>query len=364
MEPNEKIQLDDITFDDVIAGDGVDTVAIDEIEKPVEEVKEEVKPEETTDELEDIEDKVEETEETEDVQKETDDDVEPSDDTENTDDTVVSEVLSKLGYEVDQAYEDTSEGLAEMTKDIASQMADDRIDQVLEAFPLVKQHLQYVLNGGQSENFMQAYDPNLDYNRIELAEDDSRSQKAILSDYFITKGHDKEFIKEMIEDYEDSGKLHNKAEAARQALGKVQAQQKEQMVAKQREALEVQHKEQQDFWNGVSETIQNSTEFEGLRVPEREKAKFFDWLSRPVQQNGYTQRDIAHANSSMETKLAVDYLMYKGFNLESIINSKAKTKAATSLRDKISRSEETVKSARKKSRVSKNVDLDNLDLNI
>ena len=76
MEPNEKIQLDDITFDDVIAGDGVDTVAIDEIEKPVEEVKEEVKPEETTDELEDIEDKVEETEETEDVQKETDDDVE------------------------------------------------------------------------------------------------------------------------------------------------------------------------------------------------------------------------------------------------------------------------------------------------
>ena len=366
MEPNEKIQLDDITFDDVIAGDGVDTVAIDEIEKPVkeEEVKEEVQAE-TTDELDDIEDEVEEAEETEDVQEETDDDVEPSDDdTENADDTVVSEVLSKLGYEVDQAYEDTSEGLAEMTKDVASQMADDRIDQVLEAFPLVKQHLQYVLNGGQSENFMQAYDPNLDYNRIELAEDDSRSQKAILSDYFITKGHDKEFIKEMIDDYEDSGKLHNKAEAARQALGKVQAQQKEQMVAKQREALEVQHKEQQDFWNGVSETIQNSTEFEGLRVPEREKAKFFDWLSRPVQQNGYTQRDIAHANSSMETKLAVDYLMYKGFNLESIINSKAKTKAATSLRDKISRSEETVKSARKKSRVSKNVDLDNLDLNI
>ena len=192
MEPNEKIQLDDITFDDVIAGDGVDTVAIDEIEKPVkeEEVKEEVQAE-TTDELDDIEDEVEEAEETEDVQEETDDDVEPSDDdTENADDTVVSEVLSKLGYEVDQAYEDTSEGLAEMTKDVASQMADDRIDQVLEAFPLVKQHLQYVLNGGQSENFMQAYDPNLDYNRIELAEDDSRSQKAILSDYFITKGHD------------------------------------------------------------------------------------------------------------------------------------------------------------------------------
>jgi len=361
MEPNEKIQLDDITFDDVIAGDGVDTVAIDEIEKPVEEVKEE-----STNELDDIEDKVEETEveeKTEDVQdNEIDDDVEPSE--EGSEDTIVSEVLSKLGYEVDQEYADTSEGLANMTKDIASQIADDRIDEVLEAFPLVKEHLQYVMNGGESQNFMQAYDPNLDYNRIEIAEDDTRSQKAILSDYFTTKGHDKEFIEEILEDYEDSGKLHNKAEAARQALGKVQAQQKNQMVEQQRATLQQQHIEQQKFWEDVSITIQNSDEFAGLRVPEKEKSKFFNWLSKPVQKNGYTERDLAHANSDMETKLAVDYLMFKGFNLEQIINSKAKTKAATSLRDKISRSEDKVKSARKKSRKSKNIDLDNLDLNI
>ena len=360
MEPNEKIQLDDITFDDVIAGDGVDTVAIDEIEKPVEEVKEE-----PTNKLDDIEDVVEETEEVEkpeDVQEEkVDDDIDSS---EKVEDTVVSEILSKLGYEVDEEYADTSEGLANMTKDIASQIADDRIDEVLGAFPLVKEHLQYVLNGGQSQNFMQAYDPNLDYNKIELAEDDVRSQKAILSDYFTTKGHDSEFIKEMLEDYEDSGKLHNKAEAARQALGKVQAQQKSQMVEKQKEDLQTQYQKQQEFWDGISETIKTSTEFAGLQVPEKEKSKFFNWLSKPVDKNGYTQRDLDHSNSEMETKLAIDYLVYKGFNLEQIINSKAKTKAATSLRDKISRSEDTVKSARKKSRTSKNIDLDNLDLNI
>ena len=34
MEPNEKIQLDDITFDDVIGGDGVETTTIDEIVSP------------------------------------------------------------------------------------------------------------------------------------------------------------------------------------------------------------------------------------------------------------------------------------------------------------------------------------------
>ena len=356
MDPNEKIQLDDITFDDVIAGEGVDTVAIDEIEKPVEEVKEEV-----TDELEDIEE-VEEKPKVE-SRESSDDKVEDStDDPEDT--TVVSEVLAKLGYDVDSEYADTSEGLADMTKDVASQMADDRIDEVMESFPLVKKHLEFVLAGGKSESFMQAYDPNLDYNKMDLAQDDIRSQKNILSDYFSQKGHDKDFIKEMLEDYADAGKLHTKAEQAKDALGKVQAKQKERLVSDQRQQLAKQQEEQKGFWDNVSNTIQESKEFAGLQVPEREKSKFFNYLSKPVDENGYTQRDVDHSEADMEVKLAIDYLMYKGFNLKDIINTKAKTKATRSLRDKISKNEEGVKSARKASRRSKNIDLDNLDLSI
>ena len=355
MNPNEKIQLDDITFDDVIAGDGASTVALDEIESPVEEVQEEV--ETPTNELEDIQE--EEQEEQEEVEEEEVDSEESDGES-----TVVSEVLTKLGYELDGEYADTSEGLADMTKDVASKMADDRIDEVLEAFPLVKKHLDYVLSGGQSENFMQAHDPNLDYNQIELAQDDIRSQKAILSDYFNQKGHDKDFIQEMLGDYEDSGKLHSKADQARQALGKVQAQQKEQMLSDQKGMVQKQQAEQQEFWNDVSNTIQESKEFKGLQVPEKEKSKFFNYLSKPVSNEGYTQRDVDHSEADMEVKLAIDYLMYKGFNLQDIIKTKAKTQATKSLRQKISKNEETVKSARKKSRVSKNIDLDNLDLSL
>ena len=42
MNPeNEQIQLDDITFDDVIAGDGVETIAIDDIDSNVKEQEQE-----------------------------------------------------------------------------------------------------------------------------------------------------------------------------------------------------------------------------------------------------------------------------------------------------------------------------------
>ena len=365
MDPNEKIQLDDITFDDVIGGDGVDTVA--EVE-PIEEVaeqKEEVQEEPQAD-LEDIDDEEEELEEEieeEDEQEEVEEEESDEQEVESTEDsTVVSEILDSLGYEGE--YEDTAEGLTAMTKDIASQMADERIDEVLEKFPLVKKHMEYVLAGGESQKFMKAYDPNLDYNTMEIAEDDARSQKAILSDYFTQKGHDADFIKEMLEDYEDSGKLHTKSEAARQALGKVQAQEKEQLVERQRAELQKQQEQQVEFWNGVQETIKESKEFAGLQVPEREKTKFFNYLSKPVTKEGYTQRDLDHSEAEMEVKLAIDYLMYKGFNLENIINKKAKTTATKTLRQKIAKNEETVKSARKRSTRKKSFDLDNLDLNI
>ena len=364
MDPNEKIQLDDITFDDVIGGDGVDTVAevepIEEVAEQKEEVQEEPQAElEDIDEEEELEEEVEEEDEQEEeeVEEESDEEVEST-----ADSTVVSEILDSLGYEGE--YEDTAEGLTAMTKDIASQMADERIDEVLEKFPLVKKHMEYVLAGGESQKFMKAFDPTLDYNQMEIAEDDARSQKAILTDYFNQKGHDGDFIKEMLEDYEDSGKLFKKAEAAKQALGKVQAQEKEQLVERQRAELQKQQEKQMEFWNGVQETIKESKEFAGLQVPEREKTKFFNYLSKPVTKEGYTQRDLDHSEAEMDVKLAIDYLMYKGFNLENIINKKAKTTATKTLRQKISKNEETVKSARKRSTRKKSFDLDNLDLNI
>tara|TARA_A100001201_G_scaffold135541_1_gene123904 strand:- start:122 stop:1201 length:1080 start_codon:yes stop_codon:yes gene_type:complete len=359
MDPeNEKIQLDDITFDDVIGGEGVETITP---EAPVEEVvNEEVeeKEEEVIEEEEEQQEVVEEKEVEEDDNLE-DDDVESDEDT-----TVVSEILSAFGYETDEEYPDTSEGLINMTKDIAQTLADEQVNEVMNKFPLVRQHLEYVLNGGESQDFMQAYDPNLDYNKITIEQDDIRSQKAVLAEYFNLKGHDRNFTNEMITDYSDSGKLHAKAEQARQALGKVQQQRQAQMVERQKQMRAQEYQNQQEFWNGVAETIENSQEFAGLTVPEREKTKFFNYISKPVNQEGYTQRDLDHANAEMDKKLAIDYLMFKGFNLDQIINTKARTKNTRSLKDKISRNEESVKSARKSSRRKKNFDIDELDLNI
>jgi len=378
MEPNEKIQLDDITFDDVIGGAGVTTTP--EVEVPLEpqpepeleeldevdtedEAKDELAIESDYEDDADAEDDEYDDEEDEYEDDDDDEDLNPED---YRDDSVISEVMEKLGYDVEGAdYEDTPEGIAALTADVASQIADDRIDEVMEAFPLVKQHLDYVLAGGDSQKFMEANDPNADYSLLQIDEGDVRMQKQLLANYFATKGHEQNFIDEMVNDYEDTGKLFSKAEQAKTALANLQDAQRSQMVEEQRQQQAQKESKLTEFWNGVADTIEDSGEFAGISVPDRDKNKFFDYLSTPVTREGYTQRDLDHRDADMDVKLAIDYLMYKGFDLGGIVETKAKTQNARSLKDRISRNEDRVKSTRRSTRrKGGNVDLENLDLSI
>ena len=377
---DKKINVDDITFDDLLS-DGIQDAV--EVEEPQEEIKTQEnveQPEKVVEEesLEaDVEAKKEDGEKHEQVlaetnlgePEETPKFVKPTTKTEGKetteDDSVVSQVLEALGYKTKEAYDDTPDGLIEMTKDIGAQIAEEQLDTLLNQHPLVKNHLQFVMSGGKSEDFMSSNDPRTDFSKMEIKDDDVQSQKYVLSQYFKMKGHDNEFIKELLTDYEDTGKLEVKAKVAQKSLSEAQTKQKDQMMNQQRQMQQQKYTETKQFWDGVYNTIDKSREFKGITIPDREKTKFFDYLSKPVTKEGYTQRDVDHTSSDMDVKLAIDYLMYKGFNLDKLINTKAKTTSTKSLKERIRKHQETIKSARKVSRTpSKNVDIDDLDLSL
>ena len=75
-----------------------------------------------------------------------------TEETEELEDTVVNEVLSQLGYEFpEEEFEDTSDGLVKLAKAVGSKMAEDQLDGLFQAHPEIQKHLDYVLNGGKSE---------------------------------------------------------------------------------------------------------------------------------------------------------------------------------------------------------------------
>lgn len=376
MDNKEKLNLDDISFDDFIDG-GVATtgeeavaseLAVEETkEQPTNELDEDAAIKESGEEVEDIEEDEEpELEEVEaDSKSAADDGVEAQESGEDgeIDNTVIGEVLTNLGYELEGDYADTVEGLTQMTQDVAQTMAEDQLDNLFEQFPEIQQHLEFVLNGGNSADFYNQGSRLNTVANVNLTENNVNAQQAVLVEYFRVKGHDDAFIAELLEDYASTDKLFDKSVKAKEALLKYEQGQRAQQMEQQKQASAQQRQEAQNFWSDVSDTIQESREFSGIVVQQRDKKKFFDYISQPVDKQGNTQRDLDHENAEMDVRLAIDYLMFKGFKLEDMIKAKAKTETAKTLRKQIKTSTRSVKGAKGKGG-SKSFDVDNLDLSL
>lgn len=360
MQPDDKLNIDSLTLDNVI-GDGVETVedVQDVVEEVPQEVEEEVQDENVDPEVgdEDADDDYYEQPEEEETYVEDEheeEDGEPA--------SVAAEVARTLGFELEGDYDDSLEGITNFVRDISQNAAEDQLQSLFEQFPEVQQHLDYVLAGGDSRAFFQSQGQQVDYSAIEVNEEDVNMQRAVLAQYLQTKGHDTEFIQDTIETYEASGRLYNNAEKAKQHLVKFQQEEQQQLMAQQQQEYEEQQEQQQQFWGEVADHIESGNEFAGVKIPDREKSNFFDYISQPVGDNGETQRDLDYQEAGTDVKLAIDYMLYSGFDLNGIIEKKAKTQAARNLRNRIISNEERVKSARKQQRSSRNVDFDQLDL--
>ena len=352
MSNENKLKLEDITFDDFI-GDGIN-VGDTEIQDSDLGDAQEVFTKEL--ELDNIQEEVKEQ-----VKEEVKEEVKENIVSEPKDDSVVGEILSQFGYEFEEDFSDTSEGLVNLTKAVGNKMAEDQLDGLFNAYPEIQQHLDYVLSGGTSKDWLRMSNQVMDFENITVDENDMRTQRAVLGEYFKLKGHEPEFINELLDDYTDSNKLYDKAVRAKGALTEYYGRQRDKSSEIERQKRVEEQQKQRSFWDSINDTIQNSKDFAGLTVQEKDKNNFFTYLTK-TDKDGKTEREKAHTTSSTEIKLAIDYLMFKGFNLKDIIATKAKTASASSLREKI-KSNSSVKSAARPKRTS-GFDFDDLDLNL
>lgn len=378
-DATDKLNFDDLSFDDMI-DEGIKVGTSEEVvtEEPTKKEPEvstetkqatdtldadaEVKEEEVKKEI--VDDLVEAKEETKEkpVEKETAEEVVSETESEET---VVSEIVSSLGLDFgDAKYEDNVDGLTKLTKDAGQKLAQQHMKELFEEFPLVKEHLEYVVAGGESQNFMQAYDPKLDYAKVRINEKDTATQKMLVSKYFKEKGHDEAFVNELIEDYVDGGKLLSKAQLAQKALINSQKVERAKLVEIQKKEHQENIEKQKKFWDDVYSTIDSSKEFSGIVIPQSEKNKFFKYLTTPVDGNGSTRRDLDHVESSLETKLAIDYLMFKGFKLDEVIKNKVKTSKAKDLKARLTANTSRTKSGKRTSRKNTGFDIEDLDLSV
>jgi hypothetical protein len=324
-EPGLEIEFDIASIDDVVeASETKEEPTVEEPKATEEDKKEEVveTASEKKEELEDIEtpessdEKVEETSE------------------EESDDSVVSEIISKLGYEVEGDFEDSTEGIIELTKSVSEKMAEETLENIFNQHPSIKQHLDFVMAGGDPNAFTAIQREQL-FSDVEIDEKNTDLQKQVLKKYFEARGDESSFINDMIETYEDKGQLFEKANQAKSALVKAQEAKKARLLESQKAEAEARAKQAEETWNIVRDTVSNAEELSGIPISQRDRNKFIDFISKPIDNRGATARDVAASKLTLEEQLAMDFFLFKGKDFKKLMNVKARTAASKSLRERL-----------------------------
>ena len=138
----------------------------------------------------------------------------------------------------------------------------------------------------------------------------------------------------MVESYEDAGILADNAGIYLRQLQATQGQRKQQLMAQQEQEAAQQRAAAEEYWNSVQATIQQGN-LKGMQIPQRQRGKFYEWMTAPVDAQGYTQRDLDRNNMDQETALAVEYLLFQGFDLKKLASNAAATQKVSTLKSKL-----------------------------
>lgn len=267
---------------------------------------------------------------------ETTDDNETTEETEESEESVVSSLMETLGYQPneDEQYEDSEEGIAKLVRNASQQHAERYFQEQLEQAPVIRDFLQYTQAGGDPTRFLETTFPSTDYSTLKFDENNESQQEHLVRQELVARGYTGEDLNNELEDIKNGGILESKAKRALTTLQRIQQEEKQNLLKQQQEEYQKEQQETQQFWNQTFDFIDNTNEIKGMKLPETEKSSFKSFLYKPVQ-NGKTQREMFLEEMSIEDSLAVDYMLFKKFNIGSLVDKRAKDQRAKSLRQRL-----------------------------
>lgn len=247
---------------------------------------------------------------------------------------VIDTLRKKLGYEVEGSFKDDYDGVVSFTQTVANEIAKEQLDAIFQQYPDVEQYLQFRYNGGDSKKYFQTHSPEVDYNAVQLSDDDISTQRLIVQEHLAMQNYTAEEIAETVQDYIEAGLLHKHAQRGLVKLQQAQKTKAEQLIVEQQQQAEQHRTQVQQQWTAIQTTIDNGR-LKGFEVPAADRKKFYAWMSEAVDNQGRTQRLIDRESMDLETQLAMEYLAWKNFDLNKLVTNSSRTKEAKNLKERL-----------------------------
>lgn len=315
------------TFFGEISVPDVETTKVDEAET------DEVVVETTTEEVEEVE-TTEEKKPEEESSVETED--KPEEEVTEIE-SVIQELADKgvVEFDPEKEYEFTPETLTELIGATKEKVKATAIDEYKSSMVGESKELFETLEkGGTVDDFLISKQ-EVDYSQVRLETEDGEDilvhQRNIIEDSLLEQGFDKSSISEMIDEFEESGKLKVNAERHKALLEVNQMKNRDARIEASKVAKEKAESERVANATAFKDKVMNLSELSGFQIPAEARTKLHKYVTE-VDGSGQT----AYAKALNEdTQLLNAYLTMVGYDKEKLAKS-VETKVTSKIRKKLS----------------------------
>ena len=248
---------------------------------------------------------------------------------------IFADYLGEKGIlEIGEDFEDSEEGLEKAIQDKVTKEIDTYKNSLGD---ISLKFIEYIEDGGDPKNFLQAYSAP-DFSSITEEDlENENIQEQLVRELLYQEGYSIEEISEEVSDYKEGGILANKAKRAQSKLIKFDAERKVQLAETQKRQKIKQEEVKKDFYLDLEKDINSRKEIAGFELKDKDKPKFFEYISREDKKTGLTKlMEDVQKDADYQIKMA--WLLYNKFDF-SKVEKKAEKKVVSSLKENLENSQ-------------------------
>ena len=251
---------------------------------------------------------------------------------------LVDEIYQKAGVEIigedgkPKKYEDSIEGILSYTNDLAIKKAQENLKKFFDTYPELTNIAQHLRNGGNLNDFYTKQASS--WKNFQFDEKNEEHLNKAVIEELVEKGMSKEQAEFTAKTYKDTDKLKEFGKAAYNRLlqGEI-ANEKVQQEQLQKQQLEEEAKVTA-HWTNVENVIKTG-KIDNITIPEAERQSFFQYVALAADENGNSKVTLDRHNLSIEKQLQLDYLIFKGFDLNKLVTNLVKSESVKKLRTRL-----------------------------
>lgn len=239
------------------------------------------------------------------------------------------------GEKIEGEFENNTEGAKTLATQAATKIAEKMVKEYFTSSPEFAKVYNHIVVEGRGFDTLLQKEVKPSYLSIDLkeisdsnSEEDNNkivnSQKQLVSSLLEKRGNSPDDIKIMIDSYETSNKLFDKAKEAKAALTKEYTESVEASLKAEQDAIEAEKAEIVETWNKVKKIVSTNAFTNGMKLPVEDLKGFQDALFNRNAQ-GVSLLDVKRSKLTLEDKILLDYFIYKDLKVKGLESKKGKT---------------------------------------